>query len=386
MSLAPSVAVPRAGFNPLPLYIGLFCLLWSFAFVAGKIGVTDCPPLILLTARFSLAGILILGITALRGEAWSSLTWRDAAIFAILGVANNALYLGLGYTGLQTVSAGLGGLIVSANPVFTAVLAAAFLGEALTWRKVTGLLLGIAGVGFIVWHRMSVGTDDWHGILFTLASLASIVAGTILFKVLAPKGSLWVGNGVQNLAAGIVLLPFAFTLLDVGDIVPSARLLGAFAFLVLGGSILAYLLWFHLLKVCGATAASAYHFLMPPLGMLFAFLVLGEHVEFRDLLGIVPVALGIYLVTRPAASSSTKRSAIMSVSITLIGGPTALIEIDGFRLLTDPTFDEPGAYQLPHVKLEKLAGPAMSATRCRRDRRGAAEPRPALGQSRPFRP
>jgi drug/metabolite transporter (DMT)-like permease len=68
---------------------------------------------------------------------------------------------------------------------------------------------------------------------------------------------------------------------------------------VLGGSILAYLLWFHLLKVCGATAASAYHFLMPPLGMLFAFLVLGEHVEFRDLLGIVPVALGIYLVTRP---------------------------------------------------------------------------------------
>jgi drug/metabolite transporter (DMT)-like permease len=308
MSLAPSVAVPRAAFNPLPLYIGLFCLLWSFAFVAGKIGVTDCPPLILLAARFSLAGVLILGITALRGEAWSSLTWRDAAIFAILGIANNALYLGLGYTGLKTVSAGLGGLIVSANPVFTAVLAAAFLGEALTWRKVMGLLLGIAGVGFIVWHRMSVGTDDWHGILFTLASLASIVAGTILFKVLAPKGSLWVGNGVQNLAAGIVLLPFAFTLADVGDIVPSARLLGAFAFLVLGGSILAYLLWFHLLKVCGATAASAYHFLMPPLGMLFAFLVLGEHVEFRDLLGIVPVALGIYLVTRPA-TEPTKRSA-----------------------------------------------------------------------------
>jgi len=309
MSLAPSVVVPRATFNPLPLAIGLFCLLWSFAFVAGKIGVTDCPPLILLAARFSLAGVLILGITVLRGEAWSSLTWRDAAVFAIIGVANNALYLGLGYTGLQTVSAGLGGLIVSANPVFTAVLAAAFLGETLTWRKVMGLLLGIAGVGFIVWHRMSVGTDDWHGILFTLASLASIVAGTILFKVLAPNGSLWVGNGVQNLSAGIVLLPFAFTFSSVGDIVPSARLLGAFAFLVLGGSILAYLLWFHLLKVCGATAASAYHFLMPPLGMLFALLVLGEHVELRDLLGIVPVALGIYLVTRPAASASVKRSA-----------------------------------------------------------------------------
>src|SRR5881227_2933641 len=99
MSLAPSIAVPRSRFNTLPLAIGLFCLLWSYAFVAGKIGVTHCPPLILLAARFSLAGILILGITAMRGEAWSSLTWRDAAVFAILGVANNALYLGLGYTG-----------------------------------------------------------------------------------------------------------------------------------------------------------------------------------------------------------------------------------------------------------------------------------------------
>src|SRR5260221_6763156 len=299
MSLAPSVAVPRAAFNPLPIYIALFCLLWSFAFVAGKIGVTSCPPLILLTARFALAGVLIFGISALRGEDWS-LSWRDTLVLAILGLANNALYLGLGYTGLKTVSAGLGGLIVSANPVFTAGLAALFLGEQLTSRRVAGLLLGILGVAFIVWHRISVGSDSLHGILFTLASLASIVVGTILFKLLAPKGSLWTGNGIQNLAGGLALLPFAFTLSSVSEIVPSIRLLGAFAFLVLGGSILAYLLWFHLLKVCGATAASAYHFLMPPLAMLFAFLVLGEHVEFRDLMGIVPVALGIYLVQRPA--------------------------------------------------------------------------------------
>jgi drug/metabolite transporter (DMT)-like permease len=302
MSLAPSAVASRTAFNPLPIYIGLFCLLWSFAFVAGKIGVTYCPPPILLAARFLLAGILIFLISAFRREAWQ-MTWRDAATFAILGIANNALYLGLGYIGLKTVSAGLGALIVSANPVFTAMLAALFLGEALTWRKLAGLLLGIVGVALIVWHRISIGTDSLHGILFTLASLASMVFGTMLFKLLAPRGSLWIGNGIQNLAGGVALIPFALTLSDFGDIVPNARLVGAFAFLVLGGSILAYLLWFHLLKVCGATAASAYHFLMPPLGMLFAFLVLGEHVEFRDLLGIVPVAFGVYLVTRPAAAA-----------------------------------------------------------------------------------
>jgi drug/metabolite transporter (DMT)-like permease len=308
MSLAPSVAVPRPTFNLLPFLIALFCLLWSFAFVAGKIAVGYCPPLILLTVRFSLAGILILGISALRGERWS-LSLRDTLAFALIGVANNSLFLGLGYIGLQSVSAGLGSLIVSANPVFIAVFAALLLNEQLTWRKIAGLSLGVFGVGLIVWHRMSIGTDSAHGILFTFASLASLVAGTILFKLLAPKGSLWVGNGVQNLAAGIVLIPFALTLADVGDVVLNLKLLSAFAFLTLGCSVLAYIIWFHLLRVCGATAASAYHFLMPPLGMLFAFLVLGEHVEVRDLLGIIPVALGIYLVTRPAAASSTSRPA-----------------------------------------------------------------------------
>jgi L-ascorbate metabolism protein UlaG (beta-lactamase superfamily) len=47
--------------------------------------------------------------------------------------------------------------------------------------------------------------------------------------------------------------------------------------------------------------------------------------------------------------------------ITLIGGPTALIEIGGFRLLTDPTFDEPGDYPLPHVTLRKTSRPALGA-------------------------
>ena len=52
-----------------------------------------------------------------------------------------------------------------------------------------------------------------------------------------------------------------------------------------------------------------------------------------------------------------------TLKLTLIGGPTVLIEYDGFRLLTDPTFDPPGEYQGPHspVKHRKLSGPAIPA-------------------------
>jgi len=51
------------------------------------------------------------------------------------------------------------------------------------------------------------------------------------------------------------------------------------------------------------------------------------------------------------------------LTLTLVGGPTVLIELGGFRLLTDPTFDQPGEYDLPHVKLVKTAGPAVSPER-----------------------
>ena len=47
--------------------------------------------------------------------------------------------------------------------------------------------------------------------------------------------------------------------------------------------------------------------------------------------------------------------------ITLIGGPTALIEVGGFRLLTDPTFDGPGEYRLPYTTLTKTSRPALTA-------------------------
>ena len=100
-------------------------------------------------------------------------------------------------------------------------------------------------------------------------------------------------------------LPFALSFERVGDIVATWSLLAAMAYLVLIVSVFAYLLWFHLLSVSGATAASSYHFLMPPLGLLFGWLLLGEPVAAADLLGIVPVAFGIYLVARPAAPAHT---------------------------------------------------------------------------------
>jgi drug/metabolite transporter (DMT)-like permease len=139
----------------------------------------------------------------------SRIARRDLVIL-VLGVANNALYLGLNYVGMCGVSAGLSALIVSANPVLTTLLASFVLGEQLTWRKAAGLSLGIGGVAMIVESRLT-GGENPVGAAFVISALVALVGGTILFKRLAPSGGLWIGNCVQSLAGGLVLAPFAST-------------------------------------------------------------------------------------------------------------------------------------------------------------------------------
>jgi drug/metabolite transporter (DMT)-like permease len=202
-----SLAISSPNFRiPLPLMVAAFCLLWSLAFSVAKVALADCPPLLLLTFRFLLAGIVMLGAAALTGVSLK-MSRRDLMLFAALGVANQAAYLGISYVGLKSISSGLSALVISANPVLTAVLAAAFLGERMTWRKALGLVLGVGGVTFVVQSRLSGGLDHAGGIIFTLIALVSLVIGTILFKRFAPSGGLWVGNGVQSLSAGLAVLP-----------------------------------------------------------------------------------------------------------------------------------------------------------------------------------
>ncbi|NUB23207.1 EamA family transporter, partial [Azospirillum formosense] len=103
---------PRAA--PLVLVVP-FCLAWSSAFAAGKIGLADCPPLLLLAFRFLMAGALLAAVAAWRGE-YRGMTGRTLGLLALLGLLNHALYLGLGYSGLTHVSSRPTALIVSAHP------------------------------------------------------------------------------------------------------------------------------------------------------------------------------------------------------------------------------------------------------------------------------
>jgi drug/metabolite transporter (DMT)-like permease len=298
MSVAPvaSTASPVA-WGP----IALFCLLWSSSFVAAKIALQDCPPLTLLAARFLIAAILMLGL-ARATHGLHRLRWRQAGWLFLLGVLNNAVYLGLTWIGMTTVSSAFAAVIISTNPLLIGALAGPLLGERVGWRKVAGLCSGLAGVALVLRSRLAGMHEDVHGTLLVVAGLAALVAGTLLYKRHAPKLNIWLGTGMQSLAGGIVLLPFAWIYEAHLPVHFTAPLFWSMAYMIVGVSIGGFGLWFMILARSSATAASALHFLMPPLGLMFGWAVLAEPVAAMDLIGIAPIAVGIWMATRSAAS------------------------------------------------------------------------------------
>lgn len=282
--------------RPVYLFLVLvFCLTWSSAFPAAKLAIQAGPPLLYLGVRFGIAAALLLGWAGLRGELAGRIPWLA---LILLGVINQAGYQGMAWQGMRTVSGGLATIIASLNPVLISVLAVPLLGERMTGRKLAGLALGFLGAAFVVRNRIVVSGEDPVGIGFLVFALLSMTAGTLLYKRLAPKASLAVAVGAQQIGASLALLIAGGA---VGErwaqFVPGPELwltMLWFIFVISGAS---FLLWFYLLRRGTAASASSLHFLMPPLGLLMSWAVLGEPLDPLDLLGVVPVAIGIRLAT-----------------------------------------------------------------------------------------
>lgn len=295
MPNVPRAAAPRLNANAG--LIALFCLLWSSAFAAGKVAVAECPPLTLLATRFLLAGgILLLACLAL--GRFRRLSKRDWAALAVAGVLNNALYLGLSFSGLASVSSAFTAVIISANPLLTALVAGPILGERLTVRKALGLVLGFAGVIIVLRSRLAGGHEALSGTLLVLAALVALTAGTLTYKRFGTSADLLQASGIQCLAGALALIPVALLLENPAAAHLTPAFLASFAYLVVAVSVGGYTLWYFILNRSSATEATALHFLMPPLGLLFGWLLLGEPVPLLDILGIGPIAAGIWLVTR----------------------------------------------------------------------------------------
>lgn len=296
---SPTRATPPRPFLPIPVLVATFCVLWSSAFAGAKMALADCPPLLLLSIRFLLAGGLMLVLARLM-DGPLRLRPRDFASLVLIGTLNNALYLGLSFVALTMTSSAYSAVLSSSMPLLVALAAGPVLGERLNLSKWIGIGLGLAGVVIVLRSRLIGAHESLFGTGLIAIAVIALAAGTIAYKKLNPQGGIWTGTAVQFLTGGVLLLPIALATESVADVRLTANFLLGLAYLVFAVSIGGYWLWFYLLTRSSATAASSLHFLMPPLGLLFGWLLLSEPIPPLDIIGIVPIALGIWLVTRPA--------------------------------------------------------------------------------------
>ena len=270
-----------------------FAVMWSSAFTSARIIVADASPLMALSARYLISGLIGVGVALALGQTWrlTPAQWRATIIF---GVLQNAVYLGMNFVAMQTVQASLAAIIASTMPLLVGLATWLFLGEKLKPLGIAGLIAGVIGVAIIMGARISGGVD-LTGLVLCGVGVVALSAATLLVRGATSGGNFLMVVGLQMLV-GCVALSIATLLFETPHISPSWPLALAFLYTCLVPGLLATVVWFWLVNRIGATRAATFHFLNPFFGVAIAWLLLGEPLGVQDIIGVAVIALGILAV------------------------------------------------------------------------------------------
>jgi drug/metabolite transporter (DMT)-like permease len=277
------------------LALGLvFALIWSSAFTSARIIVEAAPPLMALSLRFFLSGVIGIGIALALGQSFR-LTRAQWWAVLVFGICQNALYLGLNFIAMQTVEASLAAIIASSMPLLVAAANWGLFSERLPGWGILGLLAGFAGVGVIMASRFGGGAD-MLGVALCLLGTVALTAATLTVKSAASDGAnLLMVVGLQMMVGSFALLPpaLAFETLAVDW---SWDLALAFAYTTLLPGLAATFIWFKLVGRIGSTRAATFHFLNPFFGVVIAAVILSEGLSLWDVIGVLIITGGILAV------------------------------------------------------------------------------------------
>ena len=270
-----------------------FALIWSSAFTSARIIVADAPPILSLSLRFLISGLIGIAIARMLGQTWwlTPGQWKATIVF---GICQNALYLGLNFVAMQSIEASLASIIASTMPLAVGFAGWVFFSERLSWVGILGLLAGAVGVALIMGARMQDGADLF-GIVLCFIAVASLTVATLMVRGASSGGNILMIIGLQMLV-GSVLLAVPGLLLEHKVVLWSPKLILAFSYTVLMPGLVATFIWFWLVQRIGAVKAATFHFLNPFFGVAIAALFLGESLRFWDIIGVVVIMFGILAV------------------------------------------------------------------------------------------
>jgi len=269
----------------------LLSSLWGSSFFFYKVLVAVLPPVTVVLGRVGIAAIALNLLLLARGERLPHGRWKD---FLISGVLNNVLSFVLICWGETRITSGMASILNAVTPIFVVVVAHRIThDEKLSWPKVAGVTLGVAGTVILVGPQALSGASaalgEWAVIL---ASFFYAMGGLYSrhFRGLSPL----VAATGQLTAATVVLLPLSFLIDQPWTLpMPDWDIWAALLAIALVNTAMAYLVYFRLLAGVGVTQVSLVTFLIPPIALLLGAAVLDEPVTLQAVAGMLVIGLGL---------------------------------------------------------------------------------------------
>lgn len=297
----------------------ILCLIWGSTWLFIKIGLEDLPPISFAGIRFLIATLVLIAIIRLRRLALPR-DPKDWLLLALTGLLSFTINYGLLFWGEQRTTSGLAAILQTIIPVFGLLIAHYYLpSERMTWAKVGGVLLGIAGVVVIFFHQLVTESPaGFAGSVAIVIGAFSVAYSNVLVKA---RGS---HMDPAVLAAGQMACGFV-PLLIAGWAVEgsplafhwSGRAIFSLLYLALVGSCCAFLLFYWLVRHMAVTQTMLISLVTPVLAVLLGLWWLGESVTlnigFGALSIMAGIALNIYSSKRaPAAKKNMEAVTIAS--------------------------------------------------------------------------
>jgi len=268
--------------------------LWGASFIFIRVAVPALGPFVLVDLRVLLAAAALV-LYAVIASSLPKLR-SNWGRFLVLGGFNAALPFTLIAAAEINLTASLAAILNATTPLFAAVVAAVWIGEVLTPKRVGGLLLGIVGVAVVVgWTPVALSPVVVLSVGASLVAALSYGLGGVYAKRAFP-GVPPLGMAIgQQAAAGLLLVPPAAATLP-GE-APSLAVVLSLLSLSLLSTALAYLLYFRLITSVGPTSTLTVTFLVPVFGLLFGALFLEEPVGVGTFVGLGVILSSVALVT-----------------------------------------------------------------------------------------
>jgi drug/metabolite transporter (DMT)-like permease len=276
----------------------LLAVIWGSTWMFIKLGLRDLPPVGFAAVRFVLASAILVGIVAARRRPLPR-AGRDWALIFLTGVMAFGLNYGLLFWGEQHISSGLAALLQATIPAFGLVFAHLHLpGERLTAARLAGVGLGVAGVGVIFSNQLSVaGEMALWGSAAIVAGAVCVAYSNVLVKARGGKLDPALLAAGQMLCGLVPLLIYSLAFegnpLDF-NWTPLA--LASLLYLTVVGSVVAFLLFYWLVRNMDVTKTMLIALVTPLFAVLLGMLVLGEQLTWRTLAGGALIMSGIALV------------------------------------------------------------------------------------------